>query len=82
MSTRPVNRLFVYDRKFAAVKNDCALASVGLPNLWTKTFSDEIVTGSSTGPHVNTPAKAPADVETAGMIAEKSFSTTATPGDN
>jgi hypothetical protein len=72
----------VYDKKFAAVKNDCALASVGLPKRETKIFSDEIVTGSKTGPQVNTPAKAPTDEDTAGTIDEKSFSTTATPGDN
>jgi len=31
---------------------------------------------------VNAPAKAPAELDTAGTMAEKSFSTTATPGDN
>jgi hypothetical protein len=41
-----------------------------------------IVTGSKTGPHGNTPAKAPAEVETAGTIEEKSFSTTVTPGES
>jgi hypothetical protein len=38
------------------------------------------VVGSEIGPHEKTPATAPADVDTAGIIVEKSFSTTTTPG--
>jgi hypothetical protein len=59
---------------------DCQLASVGFPKRSAKIFSEEVWTGSRTGPHWNEPAKAPAEVETAGTIEEKSFSTTATPG--
>ena len=48
----------------------------------TNSFSELTVTGSKTGPHPNLPANAPIDVDTAGTIDVKSFSTTATPGDS
>jgi hypothetical protein len=64
------------------VKKDWKLLSFGLPKRRTKSFSELTVTGSNTGPHGNTPAKAPIDDDTAGTIEVKSFSTTATPGDN
>jgi hypothetical protein len=72
----------VYDRKFAAVKKDLKDSSFGFPKRRTNSFSEETVVGSSTGPHGNTPANAPIELDTAGTIEVKSFSTTATPGDN
>jgi hypothetical protein len=64
------------------VKKDLKLESFGLPKRSTSTSSEVTVVGSETGPHENTPAVAPAEVETAGIIDEKSFSITVTPGDS
>jgi hypothetical protein len=81
-AARETHRRFVYDRKFAAVKNVSPLKLVGLPNLETSAFSESIRTLSPIGPQRNTPAKAPSVVATEGTTVVRSISDTFTPGDS
>jgi len=70
-----------YCKKFAALKKCSKFVESGFPKLSTNSCSEDIYIISSTGPLLNSPAKAPIDVDTAGMILVKSFSCTRTPGD-
>ena len=79
--TRTTFRLLAYCKKLAALKKSSKLLESGLPNVSTKFCSLDIVTISSTGPCLNSPANAPIDVDTAGMTLVKSISCTRTPGD-
>ena len=72
---------FPYCKKLEALKKCSKFVAVGLPNVSTKSFSEEIETISSVGPFVKSPAIAPIDVATAGITFVKSFSCTKTPGE-
>ena len=70
---------FEYCRKLATLKKSQSSLSSVCQKLLTNSCSLEILTTSSKDPFLNWPAKAPIDVETAGMILVKSFSCTRTP---
>jgi|SRR6056300_1908370 len=81
LDARTTLKALEYCKKFAAVKKYSKLFESGLPKTSTSSCSLEIATTSSKGPLRNSPAIAPIEVDTAGIILVKSFSCTRTPGD-
>ena len=78
---RTTLKALLYCRKLAAEKNASKLFESGSPNVSTNSASLDIATISSKGPLRNSPATAPIDVDTAGIILVRSLSCTRTPGD-
>jgi hypothetical protein len=81
--TRTTYSELPYARKSAAVKNVWVLCPVtGVPNLLTRSVSDDTKTGVFVGPQAKMPAIAPVVVDTAGTTEVRSISDTLIPGLN
>ena len=73
-TARTALRLLLYFKYEAAVKNERAVTSVGVPNTEASSFSELTVRTSSTGPQLKAPTYPPIEAETEGTTLVRSIS--------
>ena len=81
LTARETFNVFPYFKNPAACKKLLLTVASGLPKICLRSSSELTVISSSTGPHLNVPAKPPIEVDRAGMTFVRSISLTSTPGD-
>ena len=79
-AARTTDKVVLYQRKFAAVRNVSAFNDVGRPKIETRLVSLLTVTLWPTGPQRKSPEIAPTEVATPGTVVVRSNSEILTPG--